>query len=160
VAYQAVTIPCGLRLLPTDWRDAVAAVLFSIVGVTVFILALDMVVHPSPDYLASFTSPLWPRTALLSAKAAIEEVEYRLLLMTALVWLFSRWRWGVFAAIVLAQLVNVWPWVLTDPFYGSLRYWLVGCVWGWLYWKHGFVAALFGHSACHLLLDPLLFLSL
>jgi hypothetical protein len=144
--------------LPRSGQEG--AIFVSIVGVTAFILALDTAIRPSPDYIAFFTSPLWPRTALMSAKAAIEEVEYRLLLTTLLAWAFSRWRWGIVAAIILAQLVNVWPWVLADPLYGSLRFWLVGCVWGWLYWKHGFVAALFGHSACHLLFDPLLFWSL
>jgi hypothetical protein len=29
-------------------------------------------------------------------------------------------------------------------------------VWGWLYWRHGFVSALLGHGLCHLLLDPAL----
>jgi hypothetical protein len=116
--------------------------------------------RPSPGYVAFFTSPLWPRTALMSAKAAIEEVEYRLLLMTVLVFLFSRRRYGIVAAIVLAQLVNVWPTLLVDPLYGSLRYWLVGCVRGWLYWKHGWLTALAGHSLCHLVLDPLLLATL
>lgn len=46
--------------------------------------------------------------------------------------------------------------VFADPLYATLRYWLVGAVWGWLYWRHGFLAALAGHGLSHLLLDPLL----
>jgi hypothetical protein len=63
-------------------------------------------------------------------------------------------------AIILSQFANVWAFVVAEPIYGSLRYWLVGCVWGWLYWKHGFVTAAAAHGACHLLLDPALKLTL
>jgi hypothetical protein len=59
-------------------------------------------------------------------------------------------------AVVLAQLVNVEWLALEAPPWGALRFWLVGCTWGWLYWRHGFASALIGHGAVHLLLDPLL----
>jgi hypothetical protein len=50
--------------------------------------------------------------------------------------------------------------VLHDPVYASLRYLAVGSVWGWLYWRHGWVSALIGHGAAHLVLDPLLLVGL
>lgn len=60
------------------------------------------------------------------------------------------------AAIVLAQLANAGAWAFAVPPWGMVRFWLVGCIWGWLYWRHGFATALVAHGASHLLLDPLL----
>lgn len=112
-------------------------------------------------YRQHFTSALWPRTALAIPKAMREELIFRLGLQSLLAGLpmlvgrkpGSRW---MIAAIVLAQLANIDLLALSYPPYGLLRFWLVGCIWGWLYWKHGFASALIGHSASHLVLDPLL----
>ena len=154
----------GLTLRPADWRAASIAVAFAIGGVTGFVLLLDGVLfrqHLTPDYVRFFTSPLIPRLPLLSLLAAIDEVKYRLLLMTALVALQKLVGGKLsptafIAAIVLSQFANVGFFVMADPVYATLRYWAVGCVWGWLYWRHGWLAAVTGHAACHLLLDPLL----
>jgi hypothetical protein len=166
VAARAIALDIGgLTLLPADPRRAVWAGLISIVAVTAFIVALDVIAgHPAP-YVGFYTSPLWPRTPLIAALAITEEVKFRLVLMTAMVWLVSIVRrpvpaWWIVAAIILSQFANVWAFVVAEPIYGSLRYWLVGCVWGWLYWKHGFVTAAAAHGACHLLLDPALKLTL
>lgn len=130
--------------------------------VTAFVLALDMVFRPAlpAGYVAFFTAPLWPRIAFICALAAIEEVKFRLLLTTGLAWLLSRWRYAMIAAIALAQLTSAWPAIIADPVYALLRYWLVGCTWGWLYWRHGFVTALIAHASVHLVLDPLLYIVL
>lgn len=155
----------GLRLRPSDWRAAFIAVAAGIVGVTAFITLLDIVLFRAAlpaDYVAFYTSPLLPRTPLTCVLAAIEEVEFRLILMTALVMAIRWWRGrplspALFVAVILAsQLANAGALVLADPLYGSLRYWAVGCVWGWLYWRHGWLAALAGHASAHLLLDPVL----
>ena len=153
-----------LTLRPANWRAAGIAVVFAIVGVTGFILMLDALLfrqHLTPDYVRFFTSPLIPRLPVFSLISAIDEFKYRLLLMTALVALqkvlFGKMTPTSFViAIVLSQLVNVGVFVLADPVYAALRYWAVGCVWGWLYWRHGWLAAVTGHASCHLLLDPLL----
>ena len=140
------------------------AVAASIVCVTAFIAILDALVFRQslpPEYVANYTSPLVPRTFITCMAAALDEIKFRLVLMTALVMLLGWWRgrlspaWFV-AAILAAQFVNVAGIVLADPLYGTLRFWAVGSVWGWLYWRHGWLAALAGHGTTHLLLDPVL----
>lgn len=155
-------------MLPLNRAAAARAVVLAVVGVTVFILLLDgwlFRAHLPQRYVDFYTSPLSPRTFVVCAMAMIEEVKYRLLLMTALVVLARLARvpmmpallWGI---VIVAQFANVHPWVLDDPLYATLRYWVVGCTWGWLYWRHGWVAALLGHGVNHLLLDPLLLVAL
>jgi hypothetical protein len=135
-----------------------------IVGVTLFIALLDALLFRQSlpqEYVAVYTSPLLPRTLLNLLNAAIDEVKFRLLLMTALVMLLGWWRgklapgWFILA-IIAVQFANVWDIVIAFPLYGTLRFWAVGCVWGWLYWRHGWLTALAGHSATHLLMDPVL----
>lgn len=155
----------GLRLRPPEWRRALVAVLASIVGVTAFITFLDIAIFRASlpaDYVAFYTGPLMPRMLVTCVLAAIEEVQFRLILMTLLVVAVSWWRGRPLSpalfilAIILSQLANAGALVLADPLYASLRYWTVGCVWGWLYWRHGWLAALAGHGSAHLLLDPVL----
>lgn len=155
----------GLRIVPVDRAAAVRDVVLAILGVTSFIAVLDGLLFRTqlnPDYVALFASPLWPQMLALSALAAVEEVKFRLLLMTVLaaftVRLQGRLSLGAVVAIVIAaQFANVGALVLADPLYATLRYWLVGCVWGWLYWRHGWLAALAGHSLTHPVLDPVLY---
>jgi hypothetical protein len=159
----------GLRLTPPDWRRATIAAGLCIAGVTAFILLLDCVLfrRSLPQaYVALYTSPLMPRLLVISAIAAMEEVKFRLLAMTALAvfasWLLKRRPPAVVmvAIIVAAQWINVGALVWADPAYAALRYWAVGSVWGWLYWRHGWLAALLAHASTHLVLDPLLALGL
>lgn len=153
-----------LWLLPADWRRAGVALAASIVGVTAFIALLDGLVFRGAlpgEYLGFYTSPLHPRMLQACLSAAQDEVMFRLLLMSAAVIVLTKWRGAlspgwIVAVIVAVQFVNVWEIVLALPLYGSLRFWAVGCVWGWLYWRHGWLTALVGHSAVHLLLDPVL----
>lgn len=158
----------GLRLTPRNRRKAAIATVLAVLGVTMFIVSIDgwlFRAHLPGSYVDLYTSPLVPRMFIICGMALVEEVKFRLLLMTGLVALASVLRirptaplfWAV---IVIAQFANVWPWVLNDPLYASLRFWAVGCVWGWLYWKHGWLSAAAGHGVNHLLIDPLLLLAL
>lgn len=158
-------VETGLHFLPRDSRRAAIATAAVVLALVAFIVALDLIAKPPADYVAFFTSPLWPRTPLMCADALLDEVKWRGLLMTALIGGYALLKkpvpaWFIVFAIVISQLANVWPWILADPLYGSLRYWLVGSAWGWLYWRHGWASAAIGHSASHLLLDPLLFVAL
>ncbi len=161
-------LPGGLRLFPRDWPAAARAVALAIAGVTGLIVVLDAVVfrtHLPESYVTHYTSPLWPRMLLACAASAREEVFFRLVLTTLLVSLplLVKRRPGIawiVGAILVAQFVNVGGLVLIWPEYAIPRFWLVGAVWGWLYLRHGFVAALAGHGLCHLLLDPALSLAL
>lgn len=154
--------------MPVDRRAAARDTLAAILGVTSFILILDATVFRgtlSHEYVAFYTGPLVPRVWAISLLAATEEVKFRLVLMTAPAML-ATWLTGrltpssAIAIILLAQFANVGHLVLADPLYATLRFWLVGSVWGWLYWRHGWLAALIGHAATHPLLDPLLLLIL
>lgn len=163
-ARGAASLPGGLRLLPAERGAAAIAAVAAIVEVTAFVVLLDGVVFRDAlpaDYVAFHARPLWPRVIEACLAAMADEVVYRLGLTTLLVAAIAWWRgsvapWQVVAAIAAAQLVNVWALVLAAPAYGALRFWAVGCVWGWLYWRHGWVAALAGHGAVHLALDPVL----
>lgn len=154
-------LPGDLRVRPHG--KALAATPAAIAVAIAIAIMADLAFRSAllPDYLAFNRQPLWPRI-LLSIWWAIEaELIYRLALMTAIVALpgvFGRKAgaaWMVFA-IVASQLANVGSLALLEPPYGAIRFWLVGCIWGWLYWRHGFLSALAGHGLSHLLLDPLL----
>lgn len=157
-----------LTLVPRDGRRAVGATIVAVLGVTAFILVLDgwlFRAQLSGEYVDFYTRPLLPRAVVVSVFAMVEELRYRLLVMTGLVALALMVRikpttalfWAV---IILAQFINVRALLIADPLYASLRFWAVGCVWGWLYWRHGFMSALLGHGSSHLLIDPLLLLAL
>lgn len=159
----------GLGILPANPRRAALAVLAGMSGTAAFIALLDLGLfrgHLPEGYVAFYSSPLWPRLATIAAQAALEDLKYRFVLMTALVaaavLLIKR---PPSAALVLTiaifvQFANVGAWVLADPLYASLRYWLVGTTWGWLYWRHGLIAAITAHAGTHLILDPVLLLGL
>ena len=154
----------GLRFSPRDRQAAAKATVAAVVGVTAFIVLLDGLLFRRwlpADYVNFYAGPLLPRMARMCASAALEEVEFRLLLMTGLVMAMSRLKRPLppaafVAAILISQFANVGGLVLAYPLYASLRFWAVGSVWGYLYWRHGWLAALIGHASCHLLLDPLL----
>jgi hypothetical protein len=156
-----------LRFLPSDWRAAAIAVALSIAAVTALILILDCFLfraHLPANYVAFYTSPLTPRLQAICVFAAFEEVKFRLLLMTALYVVVAAFlkrtppAWCFVLIIVAVQWANVGAYILNnpDPAYTLLRSLAVGCVWGWLYWKHGWLSALIGHSSTHIFLDPLL----
>ena len=154
----------GLRFRPADSTAAAAPIIASIISVTLFILLLDGLVFRRwlpAGYVDFYTSPLIPRTFRACLLSSFEEVKFRLILMTLLVMLVSRWRTpvparAIVAIILISQLANVWVLIVAYPLYASLRFWLVGSVWGWLYWRHGWLAALVGHVSTHVILDPLL----
>ena len=160
-------LPGGLRLFPEDRSAAVRAGILAVLTACLLAALSDWAMRDvlPPIYRDHYTGPLWPRTLWISLTAMREELVYRLGLqsvLAALPALLGRTtgpRWMI-AAIVLAQLANIGMLAFASPPYGLIRFWLVGCIWGWLYWKHGFATALAGHGASHLLLDPLLLVAL
>ncbi len=111
------------------------------------------------------------RLAWFARGALIDEVVLRLGALALLVWLGTALRgkadravwWG---GIVLVALV-VWPvWSLgylpgLEP--GALTvvrevvlHGGAGLLWGWLCWRHGWLAGLAGHVGAHLAVQPLL----
>jgi hypothetical protein len=165
----------GLRLAPADWRKALPTIGLCILGVTILIVLVDCVLFRAtlPASYVAFFADLTPpsvRIATYMALSGIDEMEYRLVLMTALVvagGLFWRDADGdipacVFvAAILLSQIAYVLlklpaPHGAVDVLYDALRYYAVGSVWGWLYWRHGWLSAVAGHAGTHLVLQPAL----
>jgi len=167
-ANNAMVARLGLGILPTDGKAAITAGACAILGVTVFVALLDGVVfrsHLDAGYVDFYTSPLASRTIPMCFKALSEEVAYRLVMMTAFVAIIKAVRGSVsplafVVMAVFAQFYGVWPYMLHDPLYASLRYLLVGTIWGLLYWKHGWITAASAHAFTHLILDPLLLLVL
>jgi hypothetical protein len=159
----------GLGVLAPDPRRAALAIVVGMIGTAAFIAVLDLWLfrgHLPKGYAAYYTSPLWPRLPAICAECVLEDLKYRLLLMTTLVALIAalmRRMPPAFLILVIAvgvQFVNVAPLVGAYPVYGSLRYWAVGTTWGWLYWRHGLLAAMAAHAGTHLILDPILLIGL
>jgi hypothetical protein len=164
----------GYRLLPRDPRRAIVAVVGSVALVTAIVLVADCVIFRQTlpaGYVRLFSGPdLMGRIRLFAAKAMLEEVAFRLVVMGAIVavggWL-DRDRKGVAApfifviAILVAQAVNLGlqlrpPSNVGEDVYDLLRFYLPGVVWGWLCWRHGFISAFAAHPLTHLVLQPLL----
>jgi hypothetical protein len=159
----------GLGILASNPRRSALAIVVSMTGTAVFIALLDLWLfrgHLPQGYVEFYTSPLWPRLPGICAECVFEDVKYRLLLMTALVGLTAVVMRGrppvilIFAFAIFVQFVNVATLVVAYPLYGTLRYWAVGATWGWLYWRHGLLAAMAAHAGTHLLLDPILLFGL
>ncbi|MFM5916826.1 MAG: type II CAAX prenyl endopeptidase Rce1 family protein [Novosphingobium sp.] len=158
-----ISLPGGLRLVPADRPAALRAAICCILLACLIAVVADRIALSAlpASYADFYNAPLWPRTLMTSLQSMREELVYRLGLQTLLAALpllvrrqsGAAWMIG---AIILAQLANAGHWAFAVPPWGMVRFWLVGCIWGWLYWRHGFVTALLAHGASHLLLDPLL----
>jgi hypothetical protein len=168
----------GLRIPSMGLRHpfltplAIAAVVsFEIVIVDCFVFRNTL----RPDYVNLFRSHgLGFRLTYFMLAAYVENVQYRLFLMSVLVWAIGLiWRGsdgrpanGVFwTAMTLAQVVNIavnvvaqipGPITPLSLVYDGLRYVFPGVVWGYLYWRHGFVAAEIASVGAHPFLQPLL----
>tara|TARA_R110000803_G_scaffold54088_4_gene110727 strand:- start:971 stop:1723 length:753 start_codon:yes stop_codon:yes gene_type:complete len=110
---------------------------------------------------------------LVSLGAAVgEEVWFRLGLMTILVWAVSRllgqrvahsgvvWTIIVLAAVAfgMAHLPQLASFEAATPFSiwaTILGNTLVGILYGWLYWRHGILAAIFGHFSVDIVIHVL-----
>lgn len=109
--------------------------------------------------------PAAARIVVVATKALGEEIVFRLILMSLLVWAASLlWRptdATYWCAAVLAQVANI---ALQGPvpvtpamtLYVGLRFLLPGVVWGYLYWRHGFASAVIAHMSAHVVLQPAL----
>jgi hypothetical protein len=122
------------------------------------------------------------QTALVSGFSALErivgfaplvlmdELEFRLVLVSALVWILGviagKRVWCVPVAIGLSALV-AYP-ALHHAYLASLSFTplvisreillhgAAGVLWGTLYWRYGLLAAIAGHMSAHVSLEPLL----
>lgn len=131
------------------------------------------VVPPSQHVVLASTTPL-ERIAGFARGALGDEIALRLITMTALVWLLmavtKRRGSGVYWAAIGPTAFVAWPlWAsgyVTSLDWSALTvlrevalHGAAGTLWGWLCWRHGWLAGLTGHIGAHLALQPLLALT-
>lgn len=168
----------GYRILPREPGRAIVALVCSVALVTVIVLFTDGIVFRRTlpaGYVQLFSGPdLMGRIRLFALKAMLEEVAFRLVVMSAIVavggWLAHDSKGDaapfIFViAILAAQAANLGlqlrpPTSVGEGGYDVLRFYLPGVVWGWLCWRHGFISAFVAHPLTHLVLQPLLLVSL
>jgi len=146
------------------WMAAAVAAIVAAVAVSAIAVAADTAFrsHLAADYVTQYTSDLMPRMAFMVLTSTYEEVKWRLVLMTLLIAaarliLGRRPPDGVFIAVIaFVQFCNVADGLAAAPVYSAFRFFLPGCVWGWLYWRHGWMTGLAAHAGCHLIMDPVL----
>ncbi|MBC2668570.1 hypothetical protein ACFOON_16160 [Novosphingobium piscinae] len=165
----------GLTLrLREGWRSAGIAVgaglavglAMALADATVF-----RAVVPDSQRLLAGTVPLFARLALFLRGALQDEVLLRLIGLTAvlggLVALRGRRSARVDALAALLVAALLWPlhargylagldWTALTAARELVLHVGAGTVWGWLYCRHGWLAALGGHASAHLVLQPLL----
>ncbi len=168
----------GYRILPGEPGCAIVALICSVALVSVIVWTTDCVVFRQTlpvGYVRLFSGPdLIGRIRLFAVKAMLEEVAFRLVVMYAIIAVGGRFAHDskgdaapfVFViAILVAQAVNLGlqlrpPTSVGEGGYDVLRFYLAGVVWGWLCRRHGFISAFVAHPLTHLVLQPLLLVSL
>ena len=121
------------------------------------------------EMLASM--PAFSRIWHFATGSLSDEIWFRLIALTGIAWLIARgtgWRDGraVWPAILLVAMVlyplGTWGYFRALDWSGMtvarevLLHGAAGTLWGWLYWRHGWLAGVTGHVCAHLALQPLL----
>lgn len=166
------------HLLPRQgWRSLALAIALG-VGFGAYMAIADRTVFaaaiPEAQRATLAANGLAARLAFYARGAVIDEIAYRLIAMTALTWGLAwlsgragrtvHWAAIALTALVIYPLGN-WPYFLAlDPSGLTLARELAlhgaaGLLWGWLYWRHGWLSGLAGHVGAHLALQPLLTLA-
>jgi hypothetical protein len=172
----------GLRLAPHDLGHPIAVAFGIGLLVTIYIATIDVVVFRHllpPPYVAYFSElTLSERMIYFMLRAFNETILYQLFFMSAVVWGIGLvWqdsqglppKTAYWIAIILAQTIPMllnaagfYPPHITPIFllYVAVRFILVGILWGFLYWRYGFVMAETAHVSTHIFLQPILGYSL
>jgi len=165
----------GFGLLPRQGVRSLGLALIAGLGFGLWMALADASLFASaiPEVQRLMTAQMTAseRIVWFARGALVDEVIYRLIAMTAIAWclaLVSRLREGrlVWPVILLVALV-VYPngnWAYFSALEPSVLTVLralslhgaAGVLWGWLYWRHGWLSAVTGHVAAHLSLQPLL----
>lgn len=166
----------GLRVTPHDLKRPLVAVVGIALALGIAIAALDAAAPRSillPGFIDGLReTPTLVRLEYYAVRAFGEDVVYRLFLMSLLacagVSLLRQRPASVYwLAIIAAQLANValtcWAYTPLTPamaLYTVIRLVLPGILWGYLYWRHGFLTATLAHVTTHLFYQPLMTLAL
>lgn len=141
-------------------------------AVAVIAAVIDAVLFRSVlprSYVELFADPLGGRLAYFMLRAFNEEIFYRLFLTSLLIcigralWLRPLPASGYWIAIIAAQAIAV---CANSPqpagsgllgiAYIVIRFVSPGIVWGYLYWRHGFITGQVAHVSTHIFLQPLM----
>lgn len=163
----------GLRILPVCVRSLGVALVAGL-AFGVYMALADSFVFPGivPTVLVAVTASTsaLDRVAYFAPLAMNDELMFRLVVMSALVWVLvavaGKRDWCYWAAILITALV-VYP--ALHPAYLSVLtpsmptftreitlHGAAGILWGYIYWRYGLVASIVGHVSAHLSLQPLL----
>jgi hypothetical protein len=171
----------GLRVLPQDglWPIVTAVMLGLAFGAYMAVADafLFRAVVPASQTMMVDEANAVQRIALFVPLAVLDEIEFRLLLMSAVVWLLTistegrdpvspRRNLRFWVAIIAVAIIYLplHPTYLASlgpltPMLASREVALhvaAGILWGYLYWRSGLVASIAGHVSAHLTLQPLL----
>jgi len=167
-------ISLGFTILPRNGVYSIAlAVAVGLAYGAYMALADSFVFHniipPSQTALIANYSALG-RIAYFLLPVIYEEITFRLILLTAIAWILVSLAglrvWCFWAAIFLVALA-AYP-ALHITYLETLQpstlvvlreillHGAAGTLWGYLYWRHGLLAAMVGHLSAHLSLEPLL----
>jgi hypothetical protein len=164
----------GLRILPQGADRPVsiaigAGLLFGIYMGLADALLFRSIIPASQSALIWRFSDI-DRIAYFTPLVLLEELEFRLVLMSALVWILAATvgpRAWCFWAAILSTALLFYP-LLHRSYLSALAptaltvlraimlQGAAGTLWGYLYWRHGLVAAIGGHVGAHVSLEPLL----
>jgi hypothetical protein len=163
----------GLRILPHGGAHPLgvafgAGLLFGVYMALADALLFRSVIPASQAAMVSGLSVL-ERIAYLAPLAVMDELAFRLIVMSALVWILTVMAgpraWCFWVAILCTALV-VYP-ALHQAYLSTLvptpltvareimLHGGAGILWGFLYWYHGLVSAIAGHIGAHISLQPL-----
>jgi hypothetical protein len=168
----------GLRLQGHGTRRPMLVGIAAAIAVAVYVAAIDGVVFRATlptSYVFFFeTTGLRDRLIYFMLRAFNENVIYRLFVFSSIFYLISRIKGArpdvlppalIWCAIVATQMLNIGVNVAAlspDPLsfaallYDALRYVAPGILWGWLYWRFGFLTAEVASVGCHIFLQPAL----
>ncbi len=164
----------GLEWAPKGQRSALLFPVMAAMGVAVACAGVDWlfrgVLHAR--YVQVLTAaPLWMRLTGFMLRAVNENIIYRLFLGSTLAWLIGMiWKdragrphAGAFLlAFAISQAANTWINVTSQApvdamaiVHDTLRYFLPGMVWSWIYWRRGFKANEIASTTVHIFFQPL-----
>jgi hypothetical protein len=156
--WRSLTLAAGLGLAFGAYMALADHTVFA--GAVPEVQRLTLAHNPLPERLLFFT-----RGALL------DELDYRLVALTAIAWGLaslargtgSKLHWAAIAltALIVYPLGNWNYFRALDPLAMTILrevalHGAAGVLWGWLYWRHGWLSGLTGHVCAHLALQPLL----
>jgi hypothetical protein len=163
----------GLRLLPREgmWPLAVASGIGLVFGVWMALADAFLFRPIVPAAQTAFvrSTAALDRIAAGVPLAALDEIEFRWLLLSTVLWFVTPSAraqqagqgpraWAAIAAVaVLYALLH--PAEMGTPLLDlreATLYVSAGMLWGWLFCRWGLVAAMAGHAGAYLTLEPLL----